>query len=451
LEADAMTNLMDTVKELLTPETIHKAADQAGESPEAMGKAMHGAVPTAFAGLAHSAAAPGGAGRIFGAVTERGASSAELMNSVFGDRSAAVRDALAKSSGVSSGAASHALSMVLPMAAAVLGKHLMSKSMTAGGLSQMLSSHKEDIANDPNTPPGLAGALDTGSETEHEGAPTEVREPHPPAEEVSRPHAAIAAAAPASRRIEVRGAERSEPSDLGGAREGARPEHEARRGKGTRWGLLVPIVLLGALLAWGISSLTRGPGRNVGVTAPQPTTSQPTVPEPTASPTAGTPPPTEAPAPPTGTPTEDNGRVALPDGNTLDVAPNSTEAQMAHALANSSTPLPHAFAVEHLTFDFGSSTMGPEAARSTDDLAMLLRAYPSARIRILGNTDSSGTEPGNQALSDSRANVIKDALVAKGIASERVDTAGEAARRPAPGTGPENAANRRALVVLLSR
>jgi outer membrane protein OmpA-like peptidoglycan-associated protein len=415
-----MTNLMDTVKGMLTPESIDKAATQAGESPEGMAKAMHGAVPTVFAGLAHSVAAPGGAGRIFGAVTEQGASSPELMNTVFGDRSAAVRDALAKSSGVSSGAASHALSVVLPMVAAVLGKHLLSNHMTAGGLSQMLSSHKEDIANDPNTPSGLAGALGLGGATEHGGAPTV----H--GAEVGHAQTAAPATAATSRHV------------------------GARRGKGIRWGLLAPIVLLGALLAWGISSLTHNAGRHVGVTAPQPTGSPPTVrPEPTASPTAGTSQPFEAPK--MGTSAEEGGRLVLPDGKTLDVSPYGGESQMARVLGNPSTPLPHAFAFEPLTFEFGSSTMGPDAARSTDDLATMLHAYPSARIRIVGNSDSSGTEPGNQALSDSRANVIKEALVAKGIAADRIEASGEGARRPAPGTEPQNAANRRAIVVLLSR
>jgi outer membrane protein OmpA-like peptidoglycan-associated protein len=398
------TNLIDSAKDMISSESIDRAAADSGAPPDGMTRAMHGAVPTVFAGLTQAVSAPGGAGRIFRLLTEDGGSSPEHMNTAFGDRSSAVAHALGESSGVTSGAASLALSRVLPMVMAVLGRHVTANHTTAEGLSQTLSSQKNDIASDPSTPRGLAGALGLGSLSDL-GRGHETREPHERGADVAQAH----------------GTTTRRPAGT--------------RGKGFRWALLVPIVLLGGLLAWGITSLTRTAGRNVGVTAPQPTASVP--------PTQG--------APQAGVATDQTGRLVLPGGQTLDVPQNGPEAQMARTLGDPSATLPHVFAFDSMTFDFGSATLGPDAAASTDDLARMLQSYPSARIRILGHADSSGTEPGNQALSESRANMIKEALVAKGVASDRIEAQGEGDRRPAPGTDSESAANRRAVIVLLSR
>lgn len=57
-------NLIDTMKGLLTSDTITNAATQTGESPDRARKAMHGAIPSIFAGLTQGAATPRGATRI---------------------------------------------------------------------------------------------------------------------------------------------------------------------------------------------------------------------------------------------------------------------------------------------------------------------------------------------------------------------------------------------------
>jgi outer membrane protein OmpA-like peptidoglycan-associated protein len=385
---------MDTVKGMVTSEVIGKAATQTGESPDAMRKAMQGAIPTTFAGLIQSVSAPGGAARIFGAFTEKGASAQGLMATVFGDRGAAVTSALGMSSGVKSGAASHALSLALPLIIGMVGKHVVANRVTAGGLPQMLFGHKKAVLDDPSTPPGLAGALGLGSLASLGGASAEVGEPHvssapAPAPEPERARVTSAM----ERRVEAGPARRS------------------------RWALILPVALLGALLVWGIASLTHSRAPRVGVTAPQPTA-----------------------------PTLQN-----PEVPTVGVAPGSAEAQMAHFLGDPATPLPHTFDFEHLTFDYASAALTPGAAKSIDELAGMLQAHPSARIQVVGHADSSGAEEPNQVLSEARANAVKDALVAKGVAGDRIEVAGAGAQHPVPGAPPQVAANRRVEVVLLSR
>jgi len=192
-----------------------------------------------------------------------------------------------------------------------------------------------------------------------------------------------------------------------------------------RWGVILPAALLGALVIWGVASLTRSHEAKVGVTAPQPPTPTLHVPE----------------AP---------GAIALPGGASLDVAPNSAEAQMAHGLSDASTTLPHTYDFDELTFDYDSAALAPSSAKTIDHLVVMLQAYPTAHIRVVGHTDSAGTAGTNQSLSESRAVAIKEALVARGVAADRIEAAGEGAQ-PAPGTKPEEAVNRRADVVLLSR
>jgi outer membrane protein OmpA-like peptidoglycan-associated protein len=417
-------NLMDAVKGMLTPETVAKAAEHAGESTEGMHRAMSGAVPTILAGFTQSAAMPGGVSKIFGVLTGGSGSVEGLMGTIFGGRAGAVGDALAQSSGVQKGGASHALSLALPMVVGALGKHVLTNGLNAEGVSQLLFSHKQAIVDDPHTPPGLAGALGLGSLSALGGAaagvaPSKVATAAAPVRTLSEP---ARAAGPLAERA-------------GGVAQTFK--------NAPRWMLILPALVAAGLLVWGISSLRGNEARGIGVTAPQapavPTLSAPEVP---ALPKVEAPAAVPAPA---------AGPLTLPGGKTLDFAASSAEAAMAHALADRTAPLPETFDFENLSFDNASSAITLDSAKTIEDLAAMLQAYPSARVRIEGHADSTGSPATNQALSEARATSLKNALVAKGIAGERIETRGEAARRPVPGAAPAEARNRRAEVVLLER
>jgi hypothetical protein len=57
-------NLVELVKEYLTPDTVQKAAAFVGESGPATQKAINGIVPTLIAGLANQASTNGGAEKL---------------------------------------------------------------------------------------------------------------------------------------------------------------------------------------------------------------------------------------------------------------------------------------------------------------------------------------------------------------------------------------------------
>jgi outer membrane protein OmpA-like peptidoglycan-associated protein len=211
--------------------------------------------------------------------------------------------------------------------------------------------------------------------------------------------------------------------------------------RGPRWAVILPVLALAALFIWGVSSFSGSLAPSVGVTAPQ----APVVPTPRAL-MQGTAPATAETLP--------AGAVVLPGGKTLDLSASSAEAAMAHALADPTLPLPATFDLENLTFDDASSAITARSTKTIDDLAAMLLAYPSARIRIEGHADGKGSPATNRALFEARATSLKNPLVAKGIAGERIETQGVAAR-PLPRAPTETRHLRaelvRAELVLLER
>src|SRR5690606_869234 len=59
-----------------------------------------------------------------------------------------------------------------------------------------------------------------------------------------------------------------------------------------------------------------------------------------------------------------------------------------------------------------------------DQLALFVRDHPERRLLIEGHTDSRGPEEYNRALSEDRANAVRDALVDRGIDASRIQTEG---------------------------
>jgi outer membrane protein OmpA-like peptidoglycan-associated protein len=81
-------------------------------------------------------------------------------------------------------------------------------------------------------------------------------------------------------------------------------------------------------------------------------------------------------------------------------------------------------------FDTGAATLKPGAMATMERLAQFMRDYPERSVRIEGHTDSVGSDATNQALSERRADAVRDALVAQNAPSERIDTVGYGESRP---------------------
>jgi outer membrane protein OmpA-like peptidoglycan-associated protein len=67
---------------------------------------------------------------------------------------------------------------------------------------------------------------------------------------------------------------------------------------------------------------------------------------------------------------------------------------------------------------------------TVDRLAQFMGDYPERTVRIEGHTDSVGSDTLNQQLSEQRAAAVRDALVARGVDTRRIQTVGYGEARP---------------------
>jgi outer membrane protein OmpA-like peptidoglycan-associated protein len=93
-------------------------------------------------------------------------------------------------------------------------------------------------------------------------------------------------------------------------------------------------------------------------------------------------------------------------------------------------------------FEFKKARLQSTAEYLLDELADLLLSFPTTRLSIEAHTDvSEVADPAEaQKLTEARAQAVKDALVARGIAADRLKTAGLGTSAP---LGPNDPKNRR--------
>lgn len=96
-----------------------------------------------------------------------------------------------------------------------------------------------------------------------------------------------------------------------------------------------------------------------------------------------------------------------------------------------------------LRFEESSAELAAGGAELLDEVAAALRPCFGARIAITGHTDSSGDEPANTLLSQQRAATVKQALVARGVPEQSLQTRGLGSSQPVDGLDPADPANRR--------
>ncbi|RJF65217.1 OmpA family protein [Rhodopseudomonas palustris] len=103
-----------------------------------------------------------------------------------------------------------------------------------------------------------------------------------------------------------------------------------------------------------------------------------------------------------------------------------------------------------ITFDYNSANISRKAAPAVEALGKAL-ANPDLKgstFVVAGHTDSIGSEPYNQDLSERRADTIKRTLVEKyGIAGSDLVTVGYGKTKPKDAANPADPANRRVQVV----
>jgi len=83
-----------------------------------------------------------------------------------------------------------------------------------------------------------------------------------------------------------------------------------------------------------------------------------------------------------------------------------------------------------VSFDVGRADIKPNLRPILDRFAQELVANPAATVRIIGHTDSTGSDAVNNPLSVNRAAAVRDYVVTRGVASQRIAIDGRGSREP---------------------
>lgn len=105
-----------------------------------------------------------------------------------------------------------------------------------------------------------------------------------------------------------------------------------------------------------------------------------------------------------------------------------------------------------ILFDFDKYDLKDAAKTNVQSLASSLNKYPGTDIKIIGHTDSRGTEEYNMRLSERRAAAVKAYAVAQGVPSYRLITTGKGYAEPIGDNATENGRtqNRRVEIVIVA-
>ncbi|GGF18068.1 OmpA family protein [Hymenobacter cavernae] len=144
--------------------------------------------------------------------------------------------------------------------------------------------------------------------------------------------------------------------------------------------------------------------------------------------------------------------LTLPDGSKQRVGTNSTEYRLYRLLTDPSQRFDGQslasgwINVDRVYFTPGQATLTAESQQQLQNLASILKAFPQARIKLGGYTDSIGDPQKNLLLSQSRAATAMQALVKLGVDPNRLQAEGYGAQHfVASNAGPVGRALNRRL------
>ncbi|MCB0559032.1 MAG: PD40 domain-containing protein [Lewinellaceae bacterium] len=80
--------------------------------------------------------------------------------------------------------------------------------------------------------------------------------------------------------------------------------------------------------------------------------------------------------------------------------------------------------LQNIHYDFGKSSIRKGEAKDLEDLARLMKAYPSMEIELVSHTDCRGSDEFNLKLSLDRAESAKEFLLSRGIEKKRIKAFG---------------------------
>jgi OmpA-OmpF porin, OOP family len=439
-----MENIMDFMSTALRGDALSQLSTQMHESPVATRRGLESAVPASVAALAAYGSSENKAEELLGAIrggnyphvdldqvtdvasdpeaTSRIAqSSSGLLARIFGNRLDGAIDALAGVSGLGRGSASTLLGLAAPLVMGLVGKEVASRNLDAKGFGGWLADQGRNALG--MLPAPLATAM--GGAAALGGASAFAR-----AGDTDVLHRA---------RQEVRG----EPAFR------ARTEVVHPRSNRGMWWLFGAAAL--ALLGWLMfrtppvqETRTEVDVERV-VPAPDPM-GTPAIQEPSV-PAMG-----EHVLPAQSAAAAARTRAAEKQATAnVAAAKAATDAAALTALLDGTDALPAAIQLTQVQFETGSSEL--PRTPMLDDVAAALTQRDTARIRLEGFADARGSAAVNEPLALARAQAVEEYLVARGVASERIEVVGRSTERPVASneSAGGRADNRRVELIVLER
>jgi outer membrane protein OmpA-like peptidoglycan-associated protein len=396
-------NFLDVVKSQLSPSMVQTASSVIGADSSTTQKALSGALPAVVGGLINQSSTPSGASQLYSSISrpeldpdelQRSAGASPdgvrdlsqkgqgLLGSIFGGSHSGIVDLLGRFSGLGGTQTSGLLGLVAPLVMGLLGRHARQSSMDAGGLSRFLGSQKESVLQ--ALPPGLSGIGSMLGLT---------------------PKAEPRVAEPVREADAVRG-ERVRYDEPRRVPTGPRPEVvRGREPVRSPLRAILPLALV-ALALWGGWSLLRT--RHAGVESERTFNESPQGRTPQRAPRT----------------VQHPGDLTLPDGSVLDAPVDSGTFKLAATLKSGAGALPQKFDLEGVTFDRGTATIDANGQQDVRRLATVLKAWPNAKVRIEGSSQGEGAPAADAKLSTGRAEAVRDALVADGVDTDRIQVKG---------------------------
>lgn len=398
--------LLDNFGQLINQGYASKVAERLGENPQNVSRGLQAGSSSILAGIANRTSDSGFMGQVFNLISSKepaiqeidpaaytqeaesgtgiGAASSHFLSDLFGQRASAVHDVVARSSGLSLNSVSSIMRFAAPMVLGFLGRQVRTLGLDQSSFTRVLSEERGNIMR--SAPAGLASAI--GVE-------------------------------PREREVPIEGA-RTAPEYV------TQRERLPEKHGGSRWLWPTIAALVVIALFWGARSRShRVPGVDTS-TAAGTVAPSPAYPETAMAPSTATPglPATAAPGAAAGT-------ISLPNGTTINAPAGSTETRV-FSFINGRTPVSGmtVFNVDRVGFANNASTLSPTSDDQLTNLAAILKAYPTASIKVIGFADTTGNTAASQHLAAMRATALRAALVKKGIAARRVMAQGYAGEHP---------------------
>ena len=377
-------NLLDAVRSFFTGDVITASATELGESEGNLQKALSGAIPIVIARLIKNSG--GGfllndARQAASNLPRAGAAdvnslkshASHAINTVFGDQAGAVATELAAFAGIRQSSASSLLQLAAPVTLGILGQQAVASQLNEGSFANLLTTQRSSVLN--ALPPVLksVAGLEGVENTPGTSASTYTRH-----------------------EVNLVSHHDDHAHSVSGLRQFLTPF----------WLGLVAVALT-IFIFKGCTGIIRPEAND-----DRSVESNQMAEEPAAVTTSN------APA------THETLKVKLPNDTLLEAYKGGIEDQLVAFLQSDYKKLGEDslknrwFDFDNLTFKTASAEITEESQRQVNNLAAILKAFPSVKLKIGGYTDKTGNETANKTLSDQRAKAVQAALSKAGVGSQ---------------------------------